>query len=496
MKKVRAAHPIVQKKIERSLALSVREGAAASVSTGLGTSYFSAFALALNASAAQVGLLHAIVNLLPSLMQMKTASLVRDHSRKAVVLKMIFWRILLWFLIIGCGVLFYFGVSWMSWVFILLAGIAYSLTAVANPLWFSWMGSLVPEAKRGKYFSRRNRIIGIFNIVTLVIGALILDFAKKMGGFYGDVLGFTLLGFGILFFVAGTARTISWLMLREQYEPRLKVRKKDWFGFEDFLIKSRSTPFGRFCTLRFLLNFSVGIASPFFVVYMLEYLNFSYLWYIGVSVSAVVFQILFLPMLGKISDRFGNVALMRLSLWGIVGTTLAWTFSGLVPVEYLKFYLLFVPGIFSGFGWAGHNLAVNNYAYDALKSRKLSFGLSYMNLFAGVGTFVGALVGTLIAWFNVSFAHPMIFIFAVSAVARVLLALWGKRLLVEVRSVKEFYVRFLIDEFGPAHTLVKEIHHVEHYLEKGDVQRYADAKDTGFALWKRKISDFSKETLR
>jgi MFS family permease len=476
LKKVAASHPIVQRKIDRSLSLSVREGAAASVSTAFGTSYFSAFALALNATAAQVGILHAIVNLLPSLAQMRTASLIRESSRKAVVLRMIFWRIVLWGFIIGSGVLFYYGVWWMSWAFILFAGVAYSLTAVANPLWFSWMGSLVPEARRGKYFSRRNRVIGIFNVVTLICGAVILDFSKSLGAVYGDVLGFTLLGFGILFFVAGVARTVSWFMLRAQYEPRIRVRKRDYFSFGNFLREARRTPFGKFCILRFMLNFVVGVASPFYVVYMLEYLDFSYVWYIGVSVSAVVFQVVFLPLLGKVSDRFGNVSLMRISMWGIAGTTLAWTFSGLIPVEFLKFYLLFVPGIFSGFGWAGHNLAVNNYVYDALRSKKRSFGLSYMNLFAGVGTFLGAVVGTVLAWVDVSFGNPMIFIFAVSAVGRVLLAFFGKRMLVEVRSVKRFYVRFLVDEFGPAHTLVKEIHHVEDILT-GEAEHYVSADD-------------------
>lgn len=475
LKKVAVDHPIVQKKIDRSLRLSVREGAAASVSTGLGTSYFAPFALALNASAVGMGILHAIINLLPSLVQLKTMSLIREHSRKGIVLRMIFWRIMLWILIIGTGVLFYFGVGWMSWAFIVLAGVAYSLTAIANPVWFSWMGSLVPEAKRGKYFSKRNRVIGIFNVVTLIAGAVVLDYAREAGEVYGDVLGFTLLGFGILFFVAGVARTISWFMLKGHYEPKLKVRKKDYFGLMDFLCRVRHTPFGRFCLLRFWFSLAVGIASPFFVVYMLEYLDFSYLWYIGVSVSAIVFQVVFLPLLGKVSDRFGNVALMRICSWAIVFVAFAWAVSVFVPESYLKIYLLLVPGIFSGFGWAGHNLAVNNYVYDAVRSERQAFGLAYMNLFVGIGTFLGAGIGTVLAWMDVSFMNPMIFIFVISTVGRMGAAVFGKRLLSEVRTVKEFYARFLIDEFGPAHTLIKEIHNVEHLV--GEVEHYIEGGD-------------------
>ena len=53
-------HPIVQNKINKSLKLSVREGSLASVSNGFGLSYLSPFALLLNATASQMGILFEI----------------------------------------------------------------------------------------------------------------------------------------------------------------------------------------------------------------------------------------------------------------------------------------------------------------------------------------------------------------------------------------------------------------------------------------------------
>jgi len=63
----------------------------------------------------------------------------------------------------------------------------------------------------------------------MIIGAIVLDGTKRVGANLGDVVGFTLLGFGLIFTFAGIARLYSWDLLRKQYEPRLKVRKKDYF---------------------------------------------------------------------------------------------------------------------------------------------------------------------------------------------------------------------------------------------------------------------------
>ncbi|MCD4770964.1 hypothetical protein K8R30_00940 [archaeon] len=478
----RVDHPIVQKKINKSLDISIREGSAASVSAGLGLSYLSPFALLLNATATQMGILHAIISLLPSLVQLRVTKLIRKFSRKRIVLIAIMLRILTWIPIILTGALFYFGVLHMSWVLIILVGVAYSFSAIANPAWFSWMGSLVPEHRRGKYFSRRNRIAGFFGITTMIIGAIVLDGAKRVGANLGDVIGFTLLGFGFIFTLSMIARIWSWLLLRKQYEPRLKVRKKDYFTLGQFWDKIRTTPFGRFCLFRFYFSFVVGIAGPFWVVYMLRDLGFCYVWYMAITVSAVVFQLIFLPLLGKFSDRFGNVKLMRVCSWMIAATTMLWFLSSFIGNGLmLKLYLLFVPGIVGGFGWAGYNLAVNNYVYDAVGSRKRSFGLVYMNLMVGVGMFLGASFGSLLAWVDVSFMNSMVFIFVISMIGRGIVSMFGMRLLREVRYVKKFAPRFLLHEFGPAHGVVREFHHlghlvgkVEHYVEAGEKKEFEE----------------------
>jgi len=200
---------------------------------------------------------------------------------------------------------------------------------------------------------------------------------------------------------------------------------------------------------------------------MLRNLGFSYVWYMLVTVSSVIFQLIFLPLLGKVSDKFGNVRLIIISSWAIVLTPLLWVGSIFVGSDLMvKLYLLFVPSIIGGFGWAGYNLAVNNYVYDAVSGPKRGFGVAYMNLIIGVGMFLGAGLGSLLALTGVSFMNPLLFIFVVSALGRFLVTFFGLRFLREVRHVRKFSSNYLIKEFQPMRGIVREVHNLEHLAEK------------------------------
>ncbi|MCK5321030.1 MFS transporter [Candidatus Pacearchaeota archaeon] len=464
---VRVDHPIVQKKINKSLDLSVREGSLNSMSSGFGLSYLSPFALALNATSSQVGILHAIISLLPSIVQVKASELIRKFPRKKITLKSIMALILLWIPIILTGVLFYMGVPHMIWVLITLIGLFYVFGAMGSPAWFSWMGSLIPEERRGKYFAKRNRIAGFSGLIAMIVGAIILDSMKGVGVSRGNVLGYTLLGFGILFVLAALTRFGSWTLLAKQYEPRLKVRKKDGFSLWQFLKMAPSTPFGRFTLFRGVFSIAIGIAGPFFAVYMLRDLGFSYMWFMGVTVSGIVFQLLFLPLLGKASDRFGNVRIMGICSGLIFLAPLLWIASAWISSDFgVKIYLLFVPAITSGFAFAGYNLATNNYVYDAVSVQKRGFGVSYMNLLVGVGTFIGAGIGSLIALVGVPFMNTMLFIFLISGIGRFFVVVFGIKYLREVRHVKKFSSHYFIREFRPMQGIVREVHYLGHLVKK------------------------------
>lgn len=450
-------HPIIAKKIDKSLKVSIKEGNYASLTNGFGPSYFTPYALAVNATSSQVGFLHAITSFLPSIAQLFSSKLIEKYSRKKIVIWSVLLMTLMFIPLIASAYFFLQGYS-VIWSVIIFMALFHGLGAIAHPAWFSWMGSLVPEADRGSYFSKRNRITGFFGLVSMLIGAFILDYFGEAT--WAGFTGWGMAGFGLIFTLAFSFRMISLIYFGKQYEPRLKVRKKDYFSFWQFLKKSPDTPFGRFSIYTTFFRLVMGIAAPFWAVYMLRDLGFSYTWFMAITVAGTLFQLAFYPLLGKFSDRFGNVLLLKVASVVFVVGPLTWVASPYIGLEgvWLFVYLLIVPHIFAGFAWAGYNLAANNYIYDSVSKEKRSFGITYHNLLNGLGMFIGASLGSLLVTIEFSFANTIIVIFGISAILRLIVFLIGQKYLREVKHVRRFTKQFIINEFKPMQGLVREVH--------------------------------------
>jgi MFS family permease len=455
-------HPRIAKKIKEGLDISVKEGAVSSLSSGFGLSYLSPFAIAMNATASQVGILYGIINLFPSIIQLRASSLMQKISIKKIVLWGVMAQIILWFFVILSAVGFYKGFSFSIWFLIIISTLIYSFNALVYPAWFLWMGFIVPDRIRGMYFSKRNLIVGLFGMASMIIAAVILDEVRNIAFGKESILFYTLLGFVIIFFLALLFRVWSWRFLKRTYSPQIKLEDKDCFTLWQFLKRAPATPFGRFVIFRGFFSIAIGISLPFFSVYLLRNLGLSYMWFMAITVSAIFFQLIFLPLLGKVSDRFGNIQLTRISVGLIFMVPGLWAASALISnLTFIKWYLLTIPSIVGGFAWAGYNLATNNYVYDAVSQKKRGFGAMYMNLFVGVGVFIGSIVGSIIAKIGVSFMDTILFIFLFSTVARFLVFIFGAKHLEEVRPVKKFSSRFLIKEFKPLHETIREVHYLE-----------------------------------
>lgn len=450
-------HPLIAKKIDKSLDLSIKEGSFSAVNTGFGPSYFTPYALAVNATSSQIGILHALTSFLPSLVQLFSAKWIKKYSRKKIVIWAVALMTLMLIPLIVSGFLFLKGYSVVVAVIAFMT-LFHGIGAIASPAWFSWMGSLVPESDRGKYFSRRNRITGFFGLISMLLGAVILDYFK--GASWMGYAGWGIIGFGLLFTFAFFARIITLIYFSKQYEPTLKVRKKDYFSFWQFLKRAPETPFGRFSIYTTFFRMAANIAGPFWAVYMLSDLGFPYLWFMAVTISGTLFQLIFYPVLGKFSDRFGNVLLLKVASFTLFFSPIFWIISPYLGLSkfWLWIYLIIVPHIFAGFAWAGYNLAANNYIYDSVKQEKRSFGVTYYNLLNGIGLFVGASIGSALVLIDFGFANTLIVIFGISAIARILVFLIGRNYLREVRHVGRFTKQFIVREFRPMQGIVREVH--------------------------------------
>ena len=204
--------------------------------------------------------------------------------------------------------------------------------------------------------------------------------------------------------------------------------------------------FGRFVLFMGFFNFVVMIGSPFFTVYMLRDLGFSYTTLMFVNISASFFSLLALPVWGKLSDRYGNKEMLKVSCTLIPLLCFLWVLSP-SPI-----YLILVPQLISGIGWAGFNLSASNFIYDSVSPERRGLCVAYYSVISGAGVFLGALVGGLLAQnLTINFMNKLLFIILISGVGRAVVSLIFLPRIKEVRKVKEKRKLFqYLFEFRPA----------------------------------------------
>lgn len=410
---------------KKTMSLSIKEGAAASVSTGAGSYFITPYALAIGFNNFQIGLFNSIASLLPPLFQYKGSRMLETWNRKKLITTFVTLQALMWFPFLLLAWMFWKGlfVQYLPYLMIVFYTLLAIFGAVAGPAWFSMMGDIVPEDHRGRYFGKRNRITEFVLLITFIAGAFALDYFKTRG--------MVLLGFSLLFFIAGVFRLISASMLAKYYDPKFKTTKDYFFTYGDFIRKIWKYNFSRFSLFYSLFYFSVAVGGSFFDVYMLRYLGFNYVTYMIVVLSATVFSILSWPLWGKISDICGNKRLMTIGAILVSAMPFFWLFHD-SPI-----YLALIPQMLSGTGWAALGLSSSNFIYDVVSKPKRALCLSYHNITVGIGSFVGALIGGLLAQYLPEFAFSkLLILFAITGTLRVLVALIFIPHIDEVKKVR------------------------------------------------------------
>jgi MFS family permease len=409
----------------KTMKLSIKEGSFTSLMTGFGESYISPFAIALKANNFQIGLLSSFTGIISPISQMFGSKLMEKNSRKKIIVSAVTLQALMWIPILVIIALFYkdLFLSYLPWILIAFYSLYFIFGALATPSWFSLMGDLVPEKTRGRYFGKRNKIIGIVALFATILGALILDLLKTKG--------LLMAGFAIIFFISCISRLISSFLFRKHCEPKLELSRDYYFSFIQFIKKASTNNFGKFVIYIALIHFATMIAGPFFAVYMLRDLGFSYTLFMLINMSASVFSLLFMPIWGKFSDKYGNRELIKIGSILIPFMPILWLFS---PSPY---YLAFVPQLIGGIGWAAFNLGANNFIYDSVSPQRRGICISYFNMAIGIGTFLGAGIGGYLAQnLNISFMNIILFMFLISGIARILVFVLFFKNLKEVRKVK------------------------------------------------------------
>jgi len=261
----------------------------------------------------------------------------------------------------GSYMLLFFLIGFMT-----ISSISNSFTNVS---FWSWMGDLIPEHIRGRFFSRRATISTIVGMLSgLAIGKF-LDSHNNLAGFsiifaFAAIMG--MLDISCFFFVKD-------LPMKNE-ETQLDLKKMFFSTFNNHY-------FRRFMVFFVIWNFGLNIAGPYFNMYMIKDLKMSYFDIILLTqiVSNVV-TILTLPYVGRIVDKIGNRPMLLLATGFISLLPIIWCFTN---VNNYKF-LVTIISIFAGLLWPIIDMGNNNLILKLSAQSQTSMYVAVINLFNAI----------------------------------------------------------------------------------------------------------------
>jgi MFS family permease len=403
---------------ETDLQNSIYEGIFANMfATLTGGVFLTGFALHLGMDEFMIGLL-ASMPFLVTVFQWPTAHLIETTGKRKI-----FWywgavtARLLWLPILIAALL---PIDSTFLRFSLLMGLiflSYSFNSVSGVSWLSLMSDLVPDTIRGQFFGNRNMLCGAAGMVVMLIYGKFLDLMKNAAP------GGLSLGFGLVFLSAVFFGIVSMRFLVRVSEPALLKPKTNRSFFKNLPMPFRERNFRKFLTFALVWGFSVYFAAPFFTVYFLQDLHFSYGFIAALGTASGFADLLGMRFWGRISDKVKNKAVIRFSSAVAIFLPFAWIF-----VRPGSTVLPFVINIIGGLFWAGINLCMSNLLLGISPKENRSLFFSTFNIMTGLGAATGPIAAGLFLK-HLPLPHLQVFSFAVVPLHFIFLLSSGMRLL-------------------------------------------------------------------
>jgi MFS family permease len=361
--------------VRRALRLSFFDGLCSTMMVALTETFGIAAAVALGAPSMAIAVLGSAPVFLGSLGQYFLPAFVDlGKGRKRYVLAGVAMQAAFFFAAAFTGFLPSARAAWAYVACVVLGGVSAN---VITALWVSWMGDLVAQESRARYFSWRGRWYAWVNLSCALVAGL---FAADYSSHNAPWAFFT-----AVFAVAAGARLASYQLLKRQYEPAPAPDSRR------FRWRARtSRDFKVFGAANALIQGTTALAAPFFSVYFLRDLRFSYFMLAAVACSAIVGSLVSLPVWGAFADYAGNRATIRV----------AGLFVCLVPVPFLFFtnpWVICLLNFWSGISWAGYNLSSFNKMLGASEKEDRTRAIAYASAMTGVAVFAFTMVGGVLA---------------------------------------------------------------------------------------------------
>jgi MFS family permease len=344
-------------------------------SFGLTANFITPYALTMQATTQQIGYLSSLPNFANMLIQL-FAPLISERigSRKSLLVWSVFVQALLWLPILLIQFIFHANLVWWLIGFVTLSTAA---GGMIGPPWSSMIADLTPPALRGRYFGVRTWITNLVALIFSFVSAGLLQF----------LTGNPRLAFAIIFAGAGISRMVSCYYVTQVAEPKPALSVNPHRESIPQIAKGLwSTNIGRFIIFAFFMTLAQNIDAPFFSVYLLRGLRINYINYQVINATAAIVPTFVAVWWGRRAGRAGNLKVLHITALMIPFVSFLWLVSPNVV------WLCSVQ-IYSGFVWAGFNLCLGLFIWDAAPQDNRSRFIALFGGLNALGITLGALIG-------------------------------------------------------------------------------------------------------
>ncbi|MBC7329568.1 MFS transporter [bacterium] len=354
--------------------------------------FITGFALYLGAKSLEIGLLGAIP-VLAGVVQ-PLASFWAEKSRltrKFFTNIFYIFSILFWIPIIFLP--FFKSLSYSLFLFFASYTLFNIFISLTNPPYVSWLGDIVPEDIRGRYFARRNMYAGLAGmVVSLSMGRLVDVLPKKIA-------------FPLVFATAALFAIVEIIIIFLQPEP-YREPQKDLSLIHELVLPLKDKNFKFYTFFISLWNFAVIMPGQFFSVFMLKYLHLSYTTIVLVSISSGIAGLLAQPFFGYLADRYSNKSILLLT--SLLASLIPFFYIFMTPrFPTLSLILLYLVNIFAGALWAGIMLTQFNlllmFSPPIKRMSYVGIHSALVSLTGAVSPFLGGLIVNALKGLHITF---------------------------------------------------------------------------------------------
>lgn len=362
-----------QHNVRRTMRLSILEGIPAmGFIVWTGGSVLTGYALYMHATPTQLGLLGGMPLIAQALTPFIAWMAGRRGHRKGLALTTGLLGRGLWIL---APLLLFLPPELRLWSLLALIALANVFLSANGTLWFSWMGDVVPDKERGKYFGLRGGIHGVVGMLCALAGGFALDHLPSP------------LKFQVMLTLGVACGLAALVLLALHWEPPQRAERLKLS--QTFTAPLADRNFRRFIVMQGYWALAWNLAAPFMLPYFYGSLHLKFTHGAIYGAIVAVLGMLLMPQWGRIADRVGHKPVFTIAAVG-AGTVLPLVWLAAVPGQP---WIVWLSALFDMTASGAGGAALANLALANAPRERRSAYIAVLGVVTGVTGFVGAFAG-------------------------------------------------------------------------------------------------------